>query len=154
MANFIFAIYFFNYVSVEADGEFFFSFIVSSGVLQGCSLSGTLFVLVGEPFLQNILDKMNRAHFGLVRACADDLGAVINNISHLRFFARLFDVMFKIANLQIKPKKCKIVPLHDWNKGVATLVSDWIALHLPQWSEFAVVSQAEYLGFWLGPCTE
>jgi len=47
-------------------------FSILSGVLQGCPLSGTLFVLVADPLLWMFRVQINSA---VIRACADDIGA-------------------------------------------------------------------------------
>ena len=59
--------------------------------------------------------------------------------------------MCDVANLKIKPKKCKIVPLGDPTQVVAGKVSRWILANIPEWSAFEIADSAEYLGFWLGP---
>eukprot|EP00959_Pyramimonas_sp_CCMP1952_P243679 5093574-Pyramimonas_sp.AAC.1 len=61
---------------------------MNSGVLQGCPLSGSLYVIASNPFLldlEHCLVARGRL-LGVVRACADDLGAVL---FHNRAYPRL-----------------------------------------------------------------
>lgn len=90
-----------------------------------------LFILVMEPYLRVIYQKSRRAHFGAVRACADDLGAVINNIRHLHFFKLLFDSMQDMANLKIESTKCNIVPVHNPSPEYCARIKEWININLP-----------------------
>ena len=59
-----------------------FLFVILSGVLQGCPFSGTLFVLVLDPFLRRIHSLVDCRGLGITRACADDIGMVLKNWIH------------------------------------------------------------------------
>ncbi len=59
-------------------------FAVDCGVLQGCPLSGTLSAVALNPFLEVLDSIFQRPGFGIIRACADDLGANRKRISTFR----------------------------------------------------------------------
>eukprot|EP00972_Heterocapsa_arctica_P045683 6741317-Heterocapsa_arctica.AAC.1 len=46
-----------------------------SGVLQGCPLSGLLFAVSLDPYLRWMKHDIEDAGLGVIRACADDIGA-------------------------------------------------------------------------------
>ena len=50
-------------------------FWIQSGIIQGCALSGTLFAFATSAFLSDLASRIEGPQFGLVRACADDIGA-------------------------------------------------------------------------------
>ena len=62
--------------------------------------------------------------------------------------------MADVANLKIKPKKCKIVPLGNPSLACFARVKEWICVNIPEWRSCEIVDTAEYLGFWLGPGSE
>ena len=55
-----------------------------SGVLQGCALSGSLFVIAIDPFLRYASKLLEGHEHNTLRACADDLGAVLSHFTGLR----------------------------------------------------------------------
>ena len=59
--------------------------------------------------------------------------------------------MFDVANLDIKPGKCKIVFLAPASFNDIKNNKDWIAINIPEWIQFGAVDAAEYLGFSLSP---
>ena len=54
-----------------------FLYWIWSGVLQGCPLSGSLFVLAIDPFLDKFYKLVHSVGLGKLGACADDIGAVL-----------------------------------------------------------------------------
>eukprot|EP00959_Pyramimonas_sp_CCMP1952_P197042 4120268-Pyramimonas_sp.AAC.1 len=48
---------------------------------------------------------------GIVRACADDAGAVFYSIQSLRRLHKVFQASARVAGLHLKPPKCFLVPL-------------------------------------------
>ena len=67
----------------EEGGTFVFLFKMLSGVLQGCPLSGTLFVIAIDPLLVMFHRFIHEPKLGMVRACADDIGATLNQLRTL-----------------------------------------------------------------------
>eukprot|EP00974_Lingulodinium_polyedra_P047311 4539119-Lingulodinium_polyedra.AAC.1 len=58
------------------EGYVFISTVLS-GVLQGCPLSGLLFVISIDPFLRKMKADIDIQARDRARACAGDIGAVI-----------------------------------------------------------------------------
>ena len=71
-------------------------FSVKCGVLQGCPLSGTLFVIAIDPLLTLFEHYIYNPGLGAVYACADDIGAALKDIRGLIICARLFE-KFRLA---------------------------------------------------------
>ena len=126
-------------------------FLILSGVIQGCPLASFCFVIAFDPFLnlfrRSIVDKGK----GLVRACADDVGAVFKSVEVLPAASSIFKLAGSLAGLHIKISKCAVVPLRPWSPTVAEYVQSWLSSRLPLWSEIRVVPCAKYLGTFMGP---
>ena len=69
------------YFGNEADKLLMF---ILSGVLQGCALSGSLFVIAIDPFLRYASQLLAGHEHNTLRACADDIGAVLAHFTGLR----------------------------------------------------------------------
>ena len=69
------AMYCFVECGTVPDGEYFFLYLILSGVLQGCPLSGMIFAMTVDPFLQKFVTEAEDTNVAVVRACADDSGA-------------------------------------------------------------------------------
>ena len=125
---------------------------IDSGVLQGCPLSGSLFVIASDPFLNMMTATIEAKNRGIIRACADDIGAVLRKLSHLCFLAPIFSCAQRVAGLTLKPNKCFLVPLHSSCSLHATSVArDALVKHVPLWRNFFISFCAKYLGVYLGP---
>eukprot|EP00959_Pyramimonas_sp_CCMP1952_P176245 3682802-Pyramimonas_sp.AAC.1 len=48
----------------------------SSGIIQACSLSGSIYAAVTACFLFDLQKRPEAPRLGLARACADDIGCV------------------------------------------------------------------------------
>jgi len=81
-------------------------FSILSGVLQGCPLSGTLFVLVVDPLLWMFRTRVSSA---IIRACADDVGAALRRMQDLIAMADVFEKFRIASNLTLKPSKCVLI---------------------------------------------
>ena len=126
-------------------------FFAKSGVLTGCPLSATLFVLAMNPFLLNFKKNILNKSFGVLYACADDLGGALLRIASLLVLAKIFEVMGFVSGMFLNPKKCVIIPLVPFNSFLFQEYTKWLAVHIPAWADFAVASHGEYLGFEVGP---
>eukprot|EP00959_Pyramimonas_sp_CCMP1952_P323638 6773090-Pyramimonas_sp.AAC.1 len=82
-----------------------------SGVLQGCPLSGSLFAIAIDSFLWDVFRSVQRPGHGQIRACADDIGAVLSFRKGYRETARIFRNAGHLAGLTLKAEKCRVVPL-------------------------------------------
>ena len=77
-------------------------FNVTCGVLQGCPMSGTLFVLPIDPLLTQFERYILQPGLGAVYARADDVGAAINSLDTLELLHRLFEAYRKAIGLTLK----------------------------------------------------
>ena len=76
----------------DAASEFLF--VIMRGVLQGCPLSGSLFVIDLNPLLDMFVGALAGPEgdepVGIIRVCADDIGAPLRLRSGLALMARVF----------------------------------------------------------------
>ena len=152
VANFIKNLYSFNMTFHMTSSGAEFLFYIWSGVLQGCPLSATLFLMCVNPFLLHFDLTLNRSELGVVRACADDIGAALADYKYLKLIFNVFSLAGQVANLNLKPKKCNIIPLNVvLDESLKLFFQNWLKDNIPDWSDFKVVSCAKYLGFVLGP---
>ena len=63
------------WIPVKNDSQLFWSSL--TGVIQGCALSGSLFAIAMDPILRWVKASINLVGFGIVRACADDIGGAL-----------------------------------------------------------------------------
>lgn len=56
---------------------------IESGVIQGCSLSGSLFALAMNAFFAITSALVSSCRAGVVGGCADDVGVVFKSLVHL-----------------------------------------------------------------------
>jgi hypothetical protein len=123
-----------------------------SGVLQGCPLSGLIFVLVMDPLLAAMEGLIDKTGLATTRACADDIGSAIRDIRALKIFANLFKIMARISNLKLKASKCVVVPVASkFSPSLVEVFRDWLRANLVEWALFAILAEGKYLGFMLGP---
>lgn len=126
-------------------------FPIERGVAQGCPLSGMLFCVAIDPFLRAGVVALAK-HRGVLRACADDMGAILRRLSHLRALHPVFEDAAKVVGLEARPDKCVLVPLERVPRD-ATNAEMQRALEraVPAWRAFAIRPAAVYLGYSLGP---
>ena len=79
-------------------GHVHFMCHVHSGVIQGCPLGATLFVIAVEPFVHMFHTKVEQVGLGIVRLCADDVAIVLKtwhslSIIYIRFLSMLSCVL-------------------------------------------------------------
>eukprot|EP00959_Pyramimonas_sp_CCMP1952_P309946 6486021-Pyramimonas_sp.AAC.1 len=120
---------------------------ITSGIIQGCPASGTLFALGADPFLKMFRQKLETPNLGLVRACADDIGAILFRLRDTGILREIFGAAQTLAHLALKTAKCKLVPLAaEFNEMIAARYRMMLAHTVPEWKNFDVVSRALYLG--------
>eukprot|EP00973_Karenia_brevis_P025649 3537986-Karenia_brevis.AAC.1 len=78
---------------------------VTSGVIQGCPLSGTLFVLATQPILAHLHEVIDASGKGVTRACADDIGCCYKSLWHLQCVYPVSAAAERAANLVLNIKK-------------------------------------------------
>ncbi len=86
-----------------------------------------------------------------MRACADDLGAALRKLSILKVLYPIFMLALAAAGLNLKPKKCILVPLIPLTPSTLKHIKAWLLRHLPAWKDFNIRDSGKYLGFFLGP---
>ena len=156
--------WFINYVSALYAGNVTchmnshgktFLFSILAGVLQGCPMSATLFIFAINPFLLHFEEILEKDKLGIVRACADDIGISLHDFRSLANVSIVFECAKRLANLNLKPPKCHIVPLNcpssDSGQPDYSLITKWLEVHIPNWKTFQICRAAKYLGFFLGP---
>ena len=92
---------------------------------------------------------------GTVRACADDIGAALKDISALRNIQPIFECAEAVAGLRLKPSQCVIVPTRvKFALQVIENIRLWLHAHVTKWSNFQIKPCSKYLGFLLGPAAK
>ena len=97
-------------------------FRIESGIMQGCPTSGLVWALLSHPFIEAIRRRLERVNrnpelsaaslaAGWIRACADDIGIVLRDLADLPVVENIMRRIGRGAHLQLKAKKCVIVPL-------------------------------------------
>ena len=84
-----------------------------SGILQGCPLSGCLLVIAINPLLIALEGISSDKKQTVVKAWADDIGIVLQQLRPVPRVAELFALLERISALQLKAAKCAIVPAAD-----------------------------------------
>jgi hypothetical protein len=150
--NFVRLILFFATASADIDGAFLPLFLYLSGVIQGCPASAFLFDVCIDPFLAALQHHIADRGRGIIRACADDIGAALADFRFLKYCYPVFVEAEKCAGLSLKPVKCVIVPTsHTLDVHIALRIKTWLQENIPDWINFNIKSAAIYLGFLLGP---
>ena len=127
-------------------------FCILAGVLQGCPLSGSLFVVVLDPLLELFKLHIEDAGIGRVRACADDIGATLHHLQYINVLYTWFESFRKVSGLTLKPKKCNmILTVCSPSESTINIIREWFRDNCPAWCNFQVCDTAKYLGFFLGP---
>ena len=70
-----------------------------------CSLSGNLFVITIDPLLLTFDWFIQENSLGVVRACADDVGAVLAELKNLGDLFDFFEAYIPLSGITLKPKK-------------------------------------------------
>ena len=118
---------------------------------RAAPLSASLFVIAMNPFLLDLQQTLVDKSYGVLYACADDLGGALLRITSLLILHRVFDVMAKVSGLVLQTLKCVIVPLVAPNHSIFKLYKTWPSHKIPQWANCKVAAHAEYLGFEISP---
>ena len=143
-------------------------FSILAGVLQGRPLSATLSIFAINPFLIHFHSLLSPKGLGIVRACADDIGICLQNLQNYKTLTlahEVFQEAKKLANLNLKPTKCNVIPLNvcplrpgphqlltnEIGAAECSAIQKWLLTNLPDWQDFKLCMSAKYLGFHLGP---
>lgn len=127
------------------------AFDVSSGVPQGCPLSGSVFAPALRPLLEQLVQVCGS---DMVFMYADDIGVVVRSLHMLGPLHQLFQAFARASGLELKPGKCLLIPLrlHDAPEHeVLRRYATGLKCVAPGWKDMRVALQGEYLGFVIGP---
>ena len=146
--RFLRALYSNNRCFASFDGEQFFLYLIESGILQGCPLSGSLFVIAADPLLRMLEALFPNA---TIKAFADDLGGVFPSLRNITLLENTFKEFAQISGLHLKPAKSKILPLgREPTCENLDEVRATVRLLAPAWGSIGVATAGEYLGFQVG----
>ena len=140
-----------NEALYSCDGVLRWLFKVVSGVLQGCPLSVSLFVISIDPLLVFSKRKIEDMSLGTVRACADDIGASLRALYYLPILDRAFHECRFVSRLVLKPKKCVLIltSIFASDSNVAA-IRRWLKAECPRWANFQITNAGKYLGLLRG----
>ena len=135
-----------------SDSGWIFVFYILSGVLQGCPLSGSLFVIVIDPLLNFFKIHLENSALATCRACADDIGIALRHMACIPSLHKWFSEYSVISGLVLNPGKCIIVlTTFLANTDNQNTIRDWLSAVCPSWRDMKICNAAKYLGFFLGP---
>ena len=102
LANLIGVYYACNLACTQVQNEIMFLLMIVSGVHQGCPMSGWIFALIFDPFVELFYRNIEVAGKGIARVCADDVGAAVNDIGCLVTLHHVFKLAQLFAGLTLK----------------------------------------------------
>lgn len=80
--------------------------LVTSGIAQGCPLSGVLFVCATDPKGRRIHATLARSKSGMLRQCADDTAVLLRSARLLPSLTTAFAAAGRFAG--VRPQACKM----------------------------------------------
>ena len=102
------------------------------GVVQGCPLAALLFVIGAEPFAVLFKEVICVPRIGIVRLCAEDVGAALESIEGLKALFGIFCDAEHAAGLMLNTTKCVIVPLSSpYSLHLVEHIKLWLYSNLP-----------------------
>ena len=96
------------FVTINGSPNLLFA---KSGVLMGCPLAVCLFVIAINLFLVEFQQLVVDKSYGVIYACADDLGGALLRITSLLILHKVVVTMSIVANLILQPRTCVAVLL-------------------------------------------
>ena len=106
---------------------------VLSGILQGCPLSGTLFILAINPLLEMLNSALPSETEATIVACADDIGIALQDLRSSRLVDSQFVVFEQLSALTLKPSKCVLVAAAMSRSEFVPLARSVLADVCPGW---------------------
>lgn len=100
-----------------------------------------------------LLELLSRAARGvnLVKAFADDIGAISSLVAALRTIPQALEVMGRASGLEPAPTKTQLVLLAPHRPELVAHTEAAIASLAAPWSEMRLLTSAKYLGAVIGP---
>lgn len=124
----------------------------SSGVAQGCPLSGFLFVLAADPLIRAMHTVVTERGAGIVRFCADDGAVCLPDVAQMALSRRPLQLAEDPAGLVLKPNKCVLVPLRpELRPAESAQLQDTLEGIQLGWGQLSIEPQGKYFGVFLGP---
>ena len=124
--NVVKALYHDGEAYINTAGALYFLFIITSSVLQGRPLSGSLFAICADSFVRELCSRVDSNNRGLIRACAEDIGQVSRSIKTLKYVAPAFAAARKVAGLAFNSVKCVIIPLAPFSDELVETLAEWL----------------------------
>ena len=103
------ALYKMNRAYMSSPNGIILMFVILFGVLQGCPLSGSLFVIAIDPLLHMFKTMLENSNLAWVRACADDIGISLSQLRHLSIVRLLLGDFTVVSGLNLKFIKCVVI---------------------------------------------
>jgi len=140
---------------IVRGGKRYPAFVVSSGILTGCPLSATLFNLVIDPLLRQVLTYMPydiSVPRETLDAFLDDVSMVVCNVmTQLPIVLMIYKMFGQASGCWLNHGKCVIIPL--WTMDVEEAKRN-ISAFIPEAAFFQVSLAGKLLGVWVGPGAE
>lgn len=115
-------------------------------VSSGCPLSGAVFVVIADPLIRYLHQRLHGPKAGMVLRLADDMGIVLRSARFLEMLRPMLDhialvsgLRCQVAPLVAKPNAADLACLHDCQRRAS-----------PAWQAVQVVQVGTYLGVFLG----
>ena len=80
-----------------------------------------------HPFLLHFKRVLVSKSYGVLYACADDLGGALLRASSLVIMHGIFEIMSKVAGLVLNTSKCVLIPLVPQSSEFFPKYSSWLA---------------------------
>lgn len=131
---------------LKVNGGLCTPFKVFRGVRQGCPLSGMLYSLAIEPFLEQVrknVQGFSVPMFGKsisLSAYADDVLVFVNQPNDVKVLMSILDDFRKLSSAKVNLEKSEAIQIGDWKRGCFPLPPGLV------WKKGGF----KYLGFFLG----
>ena len=89
---FLHALYHMATVVDYHEGNQYIAYYILSGAIQGCPSSGDVWAISFDPYINMLVEKIEAPSRGIIRACADDIGAALRTIYVLHVFHAVCDL--------------------------------------------------------------
>eukprot|EP00973_Karenia_brevis_P059427 8272755-Karenia_brevis.AAC.1 len=112
-----------------------FLFTIRCGVIQGDPLSGLLFAMCSDSMAHMFDAEVVQPGFGIMKMCADDVGAVVKSCLALLPLEKCYSVIEAACGLKLRYSKCHIIPVScPYSDELALLIRDFIAANVANWT--------------------
>lgn len=125
---------------------------VTSGIPQGCPLSGALFVLAADPLGRRLHAELRKGKAGMVRQGADDTAVLVRSIRLLSVVEPAFRAAEHYAGVKLKPEKCEVIMVGSRRDEAAKQeIQEALRTISASWADFQIKEFGKYLGHYIGP---